>query len=151
LKAEGLDFSPSKMDVTVGASMARDVSFRVFATGASAGLHEGEARLSGAASATEAVRFLVIPQNGAVAFSSGGLSLIESATERAAFLPGRWLEFLDKDSDQDLLAAGGTAFTPGSIETRPIDTRNDALVFAGQKIVRLQDLEQLAPKPKKAF
>ncbi|MGD1073692.1 MAG: hypothetical protein ABSB15_26580 [Bryobacteraceae bacterium] len=144
LKAEGLDFSPSKMDVTVGASMARDVSFRVFATGASAGLHDGEARLSGAASAIEAVRFLVIPQNGAVAFSSGGLSLLESAKERAAFLPGRWLEFIDKDSGQDLIAIGGTAFNPG-----PIDTRSDALVFAGEKIVRLPDLEQLLPKPKR--
>jgi hypothetical protein len=144
LKAEGLDFSPSKMDVTVGASMARDVSFRVFAAGASVGLHAGEARLSGAASATEAVQFLVIPQNGAVAFSSGGLSLLESSKARAAFLPGRWLEFIDKDSGQELIAAGGTAFNPG-----PIDARSDALVFAGEKIVRLPDLEQLLTQPKK--
>ena len=144
LKADGLDFSPSKMDVTVGASMSRDFSFRVFPTGAAPGLHEGEARLSGAASAIEAVRFLVIPQNGAVAFSSGGLSLLESAKARAAFLPGRWLEFIDKESGRGLITPGGVPFTPG-----PIDPRADALVFAGQKIVRLEDLEQQLPNPQR--
>ena len=30
-KADGLEFSPAKLDLTVGASTARDVSFRVFA------------------------------------------------------------------------------------------------------------------------
>jgi hypothetical protein len=144
LKAEGLDFSPAKMDVTVGASMARDVSFRVFTGGASSGLHAGEAKLSGAASTTEAVRFLVVPSNDAVAFSSGGFALLESAKARASFLPGRWLEFINKENGQNLITPGGTAFTPG-----PIEVRNDRLEFAGQKTVRLQDLEQFLPKPKK--
>lgn len=144
LKAEGLSFSPEKMDVPVGASASRDLSFRVFATGASAGLHMGEARLSGAASATEPVRFAVIPPNGAVAFSAEGFSFIESAKTRASFMPGRWLEYIDKDNGQSQIPPGGTMFTPG-----PIDARGDALIFSGQKNIKLQDLEQLAAKTRK--
>ena len=59
--------------------------------------------------------------------------------------PKRWLEFLGRENNQNLLASGGIPFTAGSIEPR-----DDALVFMdGQKIVRLEDLEQLAPRPKR--
>jgi hypothetical protein len=90
------------------------------------------------------VRFVVIPPNGAVAFDSDGLSVLESASRRASFLPGRWLEFINKENGQNAIPAGGTAFQQGAIEAR-----GDALVFGGQKTLRLQDLEQLAPKPKR--
>lgn len=143
MEAEGLDFSPAKIDVAVGASTSRTVSFRVFATGVAPGIHAGEARISGAAKSTEPVRFVVLPANGAVAFDSDGLSLLESATRRASFLPGRWLEFINKESGQNAIAAGGMAFQQGAIEPR-----GDALVF-GQKTIRIQDLEQMAPKPKR--
>ena len=60
-------------------------------------------------------------------------------------MPGRWLELIDKDNNQNLLASTGMPFTAGSIETR-----GDALAFQdGQKVVKLEDLEQLAPKPKR--
>jgi hypothetical protein len=78
IKAEGLEFLPATMDVAVGASVARDVSFRAFAKDASPGLHAGTVTLSGAAAAREPVQFAVIPQNGAAAFSVNGFSLIES-------------------------------------------------------------------------
>jgi hypothetical protein len=143
IKAEGLEFLPATMDVAVGASVARDVSFRVFAKEASPGLHTGTVTLSGAAAAREPVQFMVIPQNGAVAFSVNGFSLIESAKSRASFMPGHWLELVDKDNNRNLLASGGIAFTPG-----PITIGSDALIFAtGQRIIRLGDLEQLIPKP----
>ena len=143
MKAEGLDFSPPKVDVSVGASASRAVSFRVFATGAAAGIHMGEARVSGAAKGVEPVRFVVLPANGAVAFDSDGISLLESASRRASFLPGRWLEFINKESGQSAIPAGGITFQQGGIETR-----GDALVF-GQKVLRVQDLEQMAPKVKR--
>ena len=143
LKAEGLDFSPAKIDVAVGASAAREVTFRVFATGAAPGMHAGQASITGAAAVTEPVEFLVLPPAGAVAYTSGGFTLLESAKTRASFLPGRWLELLDKDNGSSLLPAGGMVFNQGAIEVR-----GDALVFAGQKTLRLPDLEQLAPKPK---
>jgi hypothetical protein len=143
LKAVGLDFSPAKMDVTVGASATREVSFRVFPNGAAAGLHTGEARLSGAATITEPLRFVVIPQTGAIAYSADGFSFVETTKTRASFIPGHWLEFIAKDNGQSAIPPGGNVFTAG-----PIETRGDALVI-GQKTLRLQDLELLAPKPKK--
>jgi hypothetical protein len=90
------------------------------------------------------VRFVVVPASGAVAFDSDGVTLLESASRRASFLPGHWLEFINKESGQNAMPAGGTVFQPGSVEAR-----GDALVFSGQKTMRLQDLEQLAPKPKR--
>jgi hypothetical protein len=144
LKAVGLEFSPAKMDVTVGASTAREVSFRLFPTGASVGLHTGEAHITGAADGSESVRFIVIPSNGAVAWTADGFTFLESAKTRAAFLPGRWLEFVNKDNGQNAIAAGGVVFNPGAI-----DAAGDALTFAGQKTLRLQDLEQLIPKVKR--
>jgi len=144
MKADGLDFSPPKIDVSVGASASRAVSFRVFATAAAPGVHAGEARVSGAAKLVEPVRFVVVPPNGAVAFDSDGLSLLESASRRASFLPGRWLEFINKESGQNALPPGGTTFQPGNIEAR-----GEALLIGGQKTIRLQDLEQQAPKPKR--
>jgi hypothetical protein len=145
-KVEGLDFSPAKLEVTVGVSTARDVSFRVFANQASPGIHTGAVTVSGAASATEPLQFAVIPQTGAVAFAASGFWFIESAKTRASFMQGRWLEFLNKDNNQNLLAGGGVAYTPG-----PIETRGDALSFqqGGPKAIKLEDLEQIAPKPKR--
>jgi hypothetical protein len=143
-KVEGLDFSPEELEVTVGVSTSRDVSFRVFASKAAPGLHSGNITVSGAASLNEPFQVAVIPQTGAIAFSTSGFSFIESAKMRASFMPGRWLEFLNKDNNQNQLASTGAVFTPG-----PIEARGDGLVFQDQKTVKLEDLEQLAPKPKR--
>jgi hypothetical protein len=112
-KVEGLEFSPEKLEVTVGVSTARDVSFRVFARDASAGLHAGSVQVSGAASWNEPAQFVVIPQAGDVAWSSTGFSFLESARIRATFMPGRWLEYIDKDNNQDALPVGGKQFEAG--------------------------------------
>jgi len=142
-RVEGLEFSPVKLEVTVGVSTSRDVSFRVFAKEASPGVHAGAVTVSGAASAEEPVQFIVIPQSGAVAFSTSGFSFIESAKTRASFMPGRWLEFLNKDTNQNLLGSTGVVFTPG-----PIQARGDELVFQ-DKTVKIEDLEELASKLKR--
>jgi hypothetical protein len=131
LKAGGLEFSPAVMDMTVGASVAREVSFRVFPGAAAPGLHVGEARLSGAASVITPVRFLVVPPNETVSWNADGFSFLESAKTRASFLPGKWLEFLNKDNAQSAVPPGGVAFTA-----------------RGLKGLRLQDLEPLLPKKK---
>jgi hypothetical protein len=142
-KADGIEFSPVKLEVTVGVSTSRDVSFRVFAREASPGLHAGAVMVSGAASAEEPIQFVVIPQTGAIAFSASGFAFIESTKERASFMPGRWLEFLNKDTNQNLLASTGVVFTAG-----PIEARGDGLVFQ-DKTVKIEDLEQLALKPRR--
>ena len=145
LSAESLDFAPPKIQVVIGASAARDVTFRVFPRNAAAGLHSGEAKLSGATRMNEAISFAVFPQTGATAFEANGFSLLENAQFRAVFLPGRWLEYIGKENNQNLLAAGGTPFTAG-----PIEVKNDALVFGtGQRVVRIEELESLAAKARK--
>ena len=142
--AEGLEFSPAKLEVTVGASTSRDISFRVFASDATPGMHTGSVAVTGAATNTESIQFAVFPQGGAVAFSTGGFSVIESAKFRASFLPGRWLEFINKENNQNLLASTGIPFAAGGIEAA-----GDALIFADNRTVKLQDLEELAAKPKR--
>lgn len=141
LEAAGLEFSPESREVSIGASTARDVSFRVFARGASPGPHAGEVHVSGAASASEAVRFLVVPANSAIGWSADGFVFLESARMRASFLSGRWLEFLDKDSGQSAVPAGGIAFAGG-----PMQPHDDTLVTPGQRAYRMTDLELAIPK-----
>lgn len=132
LKAEGLEFSPEKLDVTIGVSASRDVSFRVFATGASAGIHAGEARVTGAAEASAGVRFVVIPPLGSVAWAADGFSFFESAKTRASFMPGRWLEYVNKDNSQNAVPAGGVTFNTGALGS-----------------LRLESLEPLLPKTRR--
>jgi hypothetical protein len=144
-KVDGLEFSPAKLEVTVGVSTSRDVSFRVFSKEAAPGLHAGSVIVTGAATSSEPIQFAVFPEGGAVAFSTAGFSLIESAKLRASFLPGRWLELINKDNNQNQLANTGVPFTTGVIETA-----GDALVLGeNRKTFKLQDLEELAAKPKR--
>ena len=143
--ADGLEFSPPKMQVTVGVSTSRDVSFRVFAKEAAPGLHTGSITVTGAASASEPIQFAVYPAGGAIAFSAGSFSLIESAKYRASFVPGRWLEFVNKENNQNLLTSPGAPFTAGQI-----DAAGDALVFGeNHRTVKLAELEDLATRPKR--
>lgn len=108
--AAGLEFSPAQ-NMTVGASDSRDLVFRVFPSPARMpGLYGGEVRVTGAASASEPLRFLAVPQGGSVAWTSDGFSLLESIRTRASFMPGRWLEYLDKDKGSDALPPGGVPF-----------------------------------------
>jgi hypothetical protein len=117
----GLEFSPNKLSVSVGASVARDVSFRIFSSSAAPGVHEGAIRLSGAAAVTEPVRFVVLPPTGTVAWSAEGFSILESTKTRASFLAGQWLELIDKDSGADSQPAGGTAFHGGPVESLKLE------------------------------
>jgi hypothetical protein len=144
-RVDGLDFSPAKIEVTVGASTARDVSFRIFAREAAPGLHTGTVLVSGAATASEPVQFAVLPPSGAIAYAASGFWLIESTKARASFMPGRWLELVNKESNQNQLASTGVSLLQG-----PIEARGDALFFPdGQRTLHLEDLEQLARKTKR--
>ncbi len=144
-KVDGLEFSPAKLEVIVGASTSRDVSFRVFAKDAMPGLHAGSVMVTGAATSTEPIQFAVYPASGAVAFSTGGFSLIESAKFRASFMSGRWLEFIAKDNNLNLLTNTGMPFATGVIETS-----GDGLVVGeNRRTIRLPELEEQAAKPKR--
>jgi hypothetical protein len=107
----GLEFSPAKMNVSVGASLSRDLNFRVFGRIAATGLHEGELTLSGAATLREPVRFVVLPPAGPLPWSADGFSFVESTKARASYFADRWLEMIDKESGKDEQPAGGTPIT----------------------------------------
>lgn len=113
----GLEFSPAKVTVSVGASLEREVTFRVFSTGAEVGVHAGTVRITGASSASEPVRIAVLPGDGSIVWSADGFSILESAKRRASFLGTRWLEMIDKESGKDSQPAGGTVWNGGPVET----------------------------------
>jgi hypothetical protein len=108
------------MTVSVGASVARDITFRIF-SGATTGVHDGEVKLSGAAALTEPIRFVVLPPTGSVMWSEEGFSILEDTKSRASFLGNQWLEMIDKESGRDTQPAGGTAFNSGPIETLKLE------------------------------
>ena len=132
LQGEGLEFSPAVREVSIGIAATRDVTFRVFAAEAAERMHAGELKISGDAMISEAIRFLVLG-NDATRIDSGPFRLMENGRFRAVFLPGRWLQFLNKESGKDALPAGGITF--------------DTAKFA-QDNVRLEDLPAMIPKPK---
>ena len=126
----GLEFSPEKLTVSVGASVARDVTFRVFSSGATQGVHEGQLKLSGAATLAEPVRFVVIPATGTVTWTAEGFSILENSKSRASFLANRWLEMIDKDSERNTQPDGGTIFNGGPVES-----------------LKMEDLQPARPSP----
>ncbi len=136
MKGEGLEFSPEKTEISIGASMEREVSIRVFAGHAAAGVHDAAIRVSGAATEQKAVRFVVMPRGGSVTYSAdlldtGGAQRVwENSRVRAVFSKadgGRWLEFYWKPSGKSLLPADGVFIA------RPVkvELRGDELTIAG--------------------
>src|SRR5262249_25575476 len=97
LHPEGIEFTPAGRELSIGQSAWRDFSFRAFVDGTQAGVYPGEVKVSGDAMLAEAVRFLVV-DNGETRLTSGLFEILESARQRAVFMPGRCLEFLNKDS-----------------------------------------------------
>ena len=96
--------------------MERDVSVRVFATNANAGLHTATIKLSGLATVELPAQFLVIPRNETVAyradFDEDGRPefILENQKVRAVFSApdgGRWMEFVWKDSGRNVLPEAG--------------------------------------------
>lgn len=145
ISAEGLEFSPATMEVSVGASTSREVSFRVFPNQARAGLHAGKVTLSGAATAVEPFRMAVIPGSGETAWTADGFFFLESTAARASFLPGAWLEYVAKEQGEERLPQPVAPFSPG-----PISVNGDALLLAGGRTIRLSDLERMLPRKAQA-
>jgi hypothetical protein len=115
----------------------------MFATGASPGIHAGSVTVSGATpsagSGSEPFRAVVIPPASEVAWSANGFFFLENAAVRASFLPGCWLEYMQKERGQELLSEPIAPFSPG-----PISISGDGLLFAGGRMLKLADLERLA-------
>jgi hypothetical protein len=74
-QGEGLQFFPPRSEISIGASMERDIDVRVFANDKTAGLRPWRLRLSGSAEVDLPLRFLVIPRNEAVAYSLTSMAM----------------------------------------------------------------------------
>jgi hypothetical protein len=109
----GLTFSPARTEISIGPAMQRLVSLRVFS--GRAGLHEATVRLSGHGRGEEPVRLLAVPRNRAISWEADldgdGIAehVLENQRARAVFSTagGRWLEFVWKDTGQNVLPEQG--------------------------------------------
>jgi hypothetical protein len=149
-EGEGFQFFPPRSEISIGASMERDVDVRVFANDKTAGLRPWRLHLSGSAEVDLPLRFLVIPRNEAVAYSAdldGDGSpewILENQRVRAVFTAldgGRWLEFVWKDSGLNVLPEDGAMAGRGPVEIAAENDHGEArLVMRGKdwrRVVRI--------------
>jgi hypothetical protein len=135
---EGFQFLPPKTELNSGAITERTVDFRVFPENAAGGLHDWNLHFSGGATLEVPARFLVIPRGQTVVWQAdldGDGSpewVLENQHARAVFSTqdgGRWLEFVWKDSNLNVLPENGALAGTGPVEVRAGD---GALEFIGK-------------------
>jgi hypothetical protein len=124
---EGVELSPAKSEIAIGGSMEREVSLRAFVDQASPGLHECKFRLGGAAALEVTARLAVIPREQTISYSADLASdgapefVYENQHLRAVFSRadgGRWLEFVWKDSNRNVLPENGIEIGKATISLR---------------------------------
>jgi hypothetical protein len=139
----GLTFSPAKTEISIGPAMQRDVSLRVFA--GQPGLHKARLRMTGGGEADQPVRLLALPRNQTVAWQADldgdGIPehVLENQRARAVFSTagGRWLEFVWKDTGQDVLPDQGALAGSERVRIEPAD---GGLQFRGSGWTRAASL-----------
>jgi len=157
---EGLEFSPSQSDISVGPLDERPVSVRVFGREGASGLCAWHLRITGGADLDLPFRAILLPRNGTVTWTAdldgdGSADwVLESQQIRAVFSArggGRLMELTWKDTNTNFLPAGGVLAQYGPVE---VHADGDALEFAGNGWVRTARLaggtitiEQSTPLP----
>ena len=157
---EGFEFLPAKTELNSGAIMERTVDFRVFPQNTISGLHDWNLHFAGGTKLEVPARFLVIPRGQTVVWQAdldGDGSpewVLENQRARAVFSTqdgGRWLEYVWKDSNVNVLPENGALAGTGPVEVKALD---GALEFIGKdwrRTVRLAageaqiTVEQSAP------
>jgi hypothetical protein len=143
----GLEFFPSKAEISLGPVMERVLSLRVFAS--APGLHSARIRMTGGAEADTPVELLALPRDQTLAWQADldgdGIAeqILENQRARAVFSTagGRWLEFVWKDSNSNVLPESGAL--PGT-DRVSIDAAKEELRFRGAgwtRTVRLDPAE----------
>ena len=124
---EGVDFAQPKVEVVVAASAERDISFHVFADHSAPGLHNAKLKVSGAASYETDLRLLVIPRAETFRYTEGPFTILESQKARAIFTADRWMEFVWKDDERNVIPEGGLALGAA----HPAELRGASLTIEG--------------------
>jgi hypothetical protein len=126
-RGEGLEFSPPRTEIAIGGAMERDAVIRVFPVQGPRGLIPWRLHVTGAAEADLPMRFAVIPRGETLAYSADldedGTPewVLENQRARAVFSArdgGRWLEFVWKDSDLNVLPETGALAGEGAAEVQ---------------------------------
>jgi len=132
---EGFEFSPPHAEVSIGGGLERDIAIRVFPKPGQLGLLAARLELSGAADVDLPMRLVVIPRGQAVAYTTDldgdGQAewVLENHKARAVFSSedgGRWLEFVWKDSNTNVLPEIGTLAGTGAVTVQPAGHDADA-------------------------
>src|SRR5579871_199395 len=158
---EGLEFLPTRTEISVGAVTERPASFRVFGKEAATGLRDWRLHISGGTELDLPMRVILLPRAGTVVWSADldgdGVPewVLESQKVRAVFSAregGRWLDLTWKDTDTNFVPDEGAFVQPGSVTVRP---SGDALQIAGDgwtRTVRLSGgvltIEQTSALPR---
>jgi hypothetical protein len=165
-EGDEFQFLPPKAELNSGALMNRVVQFRVFPENAAAGLHDWSLAFSGAAKLAIPARFLTIPRGRAIAWEAdldGDGSpewVLENQRARAVFSTqdgGRWLEFVWKDSNLNVLPDNGVLAGSGTVEVRPGEGTLEFSGRDGKRTVKLAgsearlSIEQNTPLPSEAL
>ena len=111
----GLTFLPARTEVSIAASTEREVSVRVFSEQAASELREATIRVSGAADVEQRFHTLPLGRGDTVAYArdldGDGIEdrILENQRVRASFsgVDGRWMEWVWKDSNTNLLPDSG--------------------------------------------
>jgi hypothetical protein len=124
-RGEGLEFSPARTEIAIGGAMERDALIRVFPVQGPHGLVPWRLHITGAAEVELPMRFAVIPRGEALAYSADLVNdgtpewVLENQRARAVFSArdgGRWLEFVWKDSDLNVLPENGALAGEGAAD-----------------------------------
>ncbi|HEY3838541.1 MAG TPA: hypothetical protein VGL72_18305, partial [Bryobacteraceae bacterium] len=125
---EGIEVAPAKTEVSIGGSMEREVPLRLFANGAAPGLHNCKLSLSGSAALETEVQVVIIPRDKTVTYAADLDSdgqpehILENQHLRAVFSRadgGRWMEFVWKDSNRNLLPENGIEIGKAALDLSP--------------------------------
>jgi len=141
VEGKGVTFLPARTEISIPAASEREISVRILADGAASGMQEATVRVSGAADFAQ--RFLAIPlgRGETVKYTrdldGDGVAdrVLENQRVRASFsgLDGRWMEWVWKDSEMNLLPDSG--LLPGkSRHTENLDLRNRLTIEQDQPL-----------------
>ncbi len=161
---KGLTFLPAHAEISIAGAAEREFSTRVFSDEPAAGLREATIHVSGAAELEQRFQAIPLSRGETVVYArdldSDGIEdqVIENQHVRASFsgADGRWMEWVWKDSDMNLLPDAG--LLPG---TSPVVARGSASALEfrwkkGRRTVTLDagnrlTIEQDQPLPPEAL
>jgi hypothetical protein len=159
-RGDGFQFFPPRTELAIGAQMERTLGLRIFAEDGRAGLNDWTLLVAGGAPREMPMRLVVIPRGQTVAWTAdldGDGSpewVLENQHARAVFSSqdgGRWLEFVWKDSDLNVLPENGALAAAGRAEVRASGDGLEFTTSAGRRTVRLSGttltVEQNTPLP----